>query len=233
MDARIPTNEKEPESDGLDGMDPPSTPLRGTKEERRVQKMQKTVKHRVTRESDALAEKTAKIAEKEELLLERKRAKDRAVDAAIENTLEFMKGQGLAFGNMLARISEPQSVWRRERYERLFSSPTRIRAILDAWTAPQNPPSFLETIDTWVMEYVCRKATQESNEATISGVLLSHRKDVDEEFATKESLAQLYKRITTLCPRMYRILTAFCMPPRQQSTTPNQLIKKDKVGDTR
>ncbi len=218
-----------PESDGLDGMNPSLTPLRDTKAERHEQKLQKTVKHNNQRKLDNAAQKAAKDIERERSCEEVKQAEDTKLDESIQKTLEFMKSQGLGFGNMLVRILDPTSGWKREHSEHFFNSPAQVRSVLDAWSAPQNSATLLKTIDDWVLKYMCRKAAQKANKATLSRTLLFQRKDVNEDFVTKKSLPELYRKLTVECPRISRILYAFCKAPRQGPESAESVAKKDKV----
>lgn len=229
IDEIPPTSGEAEEDDDRDGMDPVSSPLRGTKEERMLQKLQKTVTRRLKKQT----EKENRRAEREAVRAAKKKAEQDQLDASISDTLAFMKTQNLNFGRMLIRISDPQSIWKRERYERFFSSPGRVKQVLDSWSSPQNNDTMRKAVDEWVMDYVTRHTTRESNQATASGVLLSHRKDVNEEFVTKYTLPELYDRVAAQCPRLYRILAAFCVAPRQRPDTVESALKKRQVNNNK
>lgn len=218
-----PTDGLDLGSDGLDGMDPPSTPIRGaTKEERRQERLDKTIRRNVRLGEQKAADRT----QKENAAAAAREAIARQTEAAIDNVFACMKENGISFGKFLVEVFDPSSKYRHERYATFANSPQRVIAVLNAWSSPDSGQKMNEMITEWSTAFIADILQREGAEMTSSGFLRTQDQTMDEKHLLQFSLPGLYTSLTQDFPVMVKLVQEFATTPLQKKQIGEEVYKR-------
>ncbi|KAJ6472906.1 hypothetical protein C8R47DRAFT_1295358 [Mycena vitilis] len=168
-----------------------TSPIKGTKEQRKAIAYAKGVKKReVTLAANAAEEPT-----KEELM-------DEILDQLAESSLSF--------GDLMLYVFDPIYKQGDIRWRGFFRSPGLATRILDFWVSKENSETARTEVDVWAVEYVAERVRREAKEITESKVLQTGGA-VNGDYVDGFSMRKMGDYLRTHAKTVMTVLDAFAL----------------------
>ena len=172
-----------------------STPVIGTKEEKKAILRKKAVKKQ--KMTIARRQEEAKMLAASEL------AED------VEEVLNFLDEKGLRFGQFLKFIFDPRNPKGNVRWHQFFAYPGEVTEILDWWVSSKNSDTARNEVKDWAVNYVSELVGNEARKVTKSKILQTRKKVVDQQFVQAFNFPKLNKELKEVAPVGMRIIEKF------------------------
>ncbi|KAJ7660439.1 hypothetical protein B0H17DRAFT_1260445 [Mycena rosella] len=178
----IPTSPLQPSSPAIPSALPPlssdglipTSPLVGTREERKVHAIQKGHRRRLeTLANNKSAETESSEANKVEVF---------------EEILEKLSSHGLSFGQLMLYVFDPVYKKGLVRWEGFFKHEGMATTILNLWTSNKNSPTARAEVGTWAEDYVAETMREEGRDITESKMLQAGSTSIDHKYVTSFSI---------------------------------------------
>lgn len=181
-----------------------SSPVKGTRAERKAQRLRKGVKKQKLTKSKIHAEKEA--------LQERER------EQTLEEILQLMKSKSVRFGELLAYIFNPESNKGMIHWHEFFVYKGSATQILDWWTSKKYSKVARQEVSNWAVMHVEHLVAKEARKVTQSKILQTLGKPIDEDLVMSFSFASLHDELEEdLAPVSIRIIKALATSRHAQS----------------
>ncbi|KAJ6517845.1 hypothetical protein DFH09DRAFT_1428362 [Mycena vulgaris] len=148
----------------------PTSPIVGTKEERKASARAKGARKRT---ATMAAQQATREADAEEDKL-----------AIFDVILETLDKHGLTFGQLMLYIFDPVYKQGATRWEGFFQERGLARRILDLWVSKKNSATAREEVGTWAEDYVAAEMQAEGRKVTASRFLQRAGTVVDHTYIT-------------------------------------------------
>ncbi|KAK7678924.1 hypothetical protein QCA50_018064 [Cerrena zonata] len=214
-----------------------SSPIVGTKEEKKAIRRKKGLKARKLTQAESKAKrdqvnqeaKKKRVCEREDALLHSQfiiatkeaaqKAHSRSEPAEVfEKILVELKDHGLGWSDLVLYVSGTRVDQKKERYLGFFARGDLVRRILDLWVSSHNSPTGRQLVHDWALSYIGKCVSQEGETVKKNVLLQSQKHPITQEFAQDFDLRSIYTSIKSLCPTVSAILSAFSTTTRQMKT---------------
>ncbi|EAU85202.2 hypothetical protein CC1G_06218 [Coprinopsis cinerea okayama7 len=131
-----------------------------------------------------------------------------------EEILALMEEKGLAFGDFVEHVFDPNSKRADLQWHDFFRDSGRVSRLLDWWVAPTNSKSGRAQVEEWAVAHVVKLVKTEARVVTREGVV--RRKIVDDDLVSTFNVEGWYDRLRNTWARVTtRIFDAVSESTRQ------------------
>lgn len=192
-----------------------SSPVKGTREERKQKLKEKASKKR-----------TATIRKKQEEL---SRITANKFEQDVEDALNFLAQRKIHFGEFLKFIFDPSKGQGKVRWHEFFARRGDASQILDWWSSSANSQTGKEEVESWAVGHVAKMVAKEARVVTDSKILQTKDKSIDQEFVTSFSFTSMHKALENLAPIGMRMIRSFSTSQRAEKTHKERRKERTKT----
>ncbi|KAF8075810.1 hypothetical protein FPV67DRAFT_1711092 [Lyophyllum atratum] len=188
-----------------------SSPIRGTLEQRKEQRIKKGNK-------------------KQRATIRRRQAARDAVAAqqkktALDDVLALMHAKGLRFNDLMEHVFDPKNQQGSVRWHDFFVVPGSATRVLNWWTSATNSAPARKEVSNWAVEFVSKTVSREARTVTRSRELQTMRKVIDASFITSFNFSDLYDKLCDMASVSIKMLTSLATSRRSQKHTPQRKLR--------